>query len=49
MLKGMAKDKFKKEKEKAKEEMKKAKAVSLTSGIHMDVYLTVTFHSVNNN
>lgn len=50
-LKEMVAEKFKEEKEKAKREVEKATAVSLTSdmwtSIHLDAYLAVTCHFVN--
>ncbi len=52
-LKKMVEEKYKEAKEKAKEEVKKARAVSLTSNmwtsLHMDAYLAVTCHFINEN
>ncbi len=52
-LNKMVEEKYKEAKEKAKEEVKKARAVSLTSDMwtsfHMDAYLAVTYHFINEN
>lgn len=52
-LKKMVEEKYKEAKKKAKEEVNKARAVSLTSdmwtSLHMDAYLAVTCHFINEN